>query len=62
MLSNSAVELVRELYRGYAIHEVWAPRSINSQPCRRGLVRELVIRNYAREQGETGLPWSRRAP
>jgi DNA adenine methylase len=47
MLSNSDTDEVRVLYRGFAIVEVSAPRSVNSVPARRGRVRELVVRNYA---------------
>jgi DNA adenine methylase len=46
MLSNSSTEIVRELYRGFHITEVSALRSINSDIAGRGLVTELVIRNY----------------
>ena len=46
MASNSASDFIRELYAGYQIDEVLAPRSVNRNPSRRGLVRELVIRNY----------------
>ena len=46
MLSNSDVPHIRELYRGFAITSVHAPRAINSDATKRGKVRELVIRNY----------------
>lgn len=46
MLSNSATDTVRELYRGYRIEEVFAPRSVNSKGEGRGRVPELIIRNY----------------
>lgn len=46
MLSNSDVDFIRELYRGYRIDQVSAPRAINSDPGKRGRVSELVVRNY----------------
>ncbi|MEI8083189.1 MAG: Dam family site-specific DNA-(adenine-N6)-methyltransferase, partial [Actinomycetes bacterium] len=46
MLSNSDTPLVHELYRGYTIEVVRARRLINKNPEGRGLVNELVIRNY----------------
>lgn len=46
MLSNSDVPLIRELYRGYAIDVVLAPRAVNCDAKSRGPVRELVVRNY----------------
>ncbi len=48
MISNSDTENIRKLYSGkiWNITEVHAPRVINSNPNGRGLVTELVIRNY----------------
>jgi DNA adenine methylase len=46
MLSNSDVPLIRDLYRGYAIEVVLAPRAVNCDAKSRGPVRELVVRNY----------------
>ncbi|MCS6797438.1 MAG: DNA adenine methylase [Myxococcota bacterium] len=46
MLSNSDVLFIRELYAGYRIDRVAAPRPINADGRGRGLVSELVIRNY----------------
>ena len=48
MLSNSATDLVRELYDrpAFAFCEVWAKRSINSNAARRGKLAELIITNY----------------
>jgi DNA adenine methylase len=46
MLSNSDAPLVRELYRGYRIHELMASRAVNCDPKARGPVRELVVCNY----------------
>lgn len=46
MLSNSDVPLIRELYRGYSLDVVSAPRAINSNGGARGRVPELVVRNY----------------
>ena len=46
MLSNSDVRFIRELYHGYSIATVDAPRAINCDASKRGKVSELVIRNY----------------
>lgn len=46
MLSNSDVPFTRELYRGFRIDHVLAPRAINRDAARRGLVSEIVVRNY----------------
>lgn len=44
MLSNSDTPLVRELYKGFDLHEVQARRSVNSDGMGRGKVGELIIR------------------
>lgn len=46
MLSNSDTPEIRQLYAGWAMTTVVAPRSISSRGSERGLVRELVVRNY----------------
>lgn len=46
MLSNSDTNFIRSLYAGYDITEVLAKRSINCNGNDRGLVKELIIRNY----------------
>lgn len=46
MLSNSDVPFIRDLYRDFRIDTVAAPRAINCDASRRGLVSELVVRNY----------------
>ena len=46
MLSNSDMPLVHSLYGGFTIEVVQARRLINKNPAGRGLVNELVIRNY----------------
>jgi len=53
MLSNSATEVVRELYAGpaFTISEVRAKRSINSNAARRGKLAEWIVTNYG-EDGE----------
>jgi DNA adenine methylase len=43
LLSNSDAPLVRELYRGFKIEEVQAPRRVNSKGGKRGNVGELLI-------------------
>lgn len=47
MLSNSDVPLIKKLYANYQIDTVVAPRMINSNAKRRGLVNELLVRNYS---------------
>ena len=46
MMSNSATEFIREQYASYDINVVHAKRAINSNASKRGLVDEVVIRNY----------------
>lgn len=46
MLSNSDVPFIRELYRGYQIDTVMAPRAVSCDGKSRVPVREVVIRNY----------------
>lgn len=47
MLSNSDIDFIRRLYRGYDIRVVRAKRAINCRADGRGPVEELIIRNYA---------------
>lgn len=47
MLSNSDVPFIRELYARFRIDNVAAPRAINCNARKRGLVGEVVVRNYA---------------
>ncbi len=49
MLSNSEHPRTRELYSGFSIHVVSAPRFINCKPGGRGNVSELVIQNRTAE-------------
>lgn len=46
MLSNSDVPVIRDLYGEFTIHTVAAPRAINCNAGRRGLVSEVVVCNY----------------
>jgi DNA adenine methylase len=46
MLSNSDVPFIRDLYAKFRIDTVAAPRAINCDSTRRGLVSEVVVRNY----------------
>lgn len=46
MLSNSDVPFIRDLYRGHRIDTVAAPRAVNCDARGRGLVSEVVVRNY----------------
>jgi DNA adenine methylase len=46
MLSNADTDGMRELYQGFAVHSVRAPRAINSNAKKRGEVSELVVTNW----------------
>jgi len=46
MLSNSDVPFIRELYRDHRIDTVAAPRAVSCDAQKRGLVSEVVVRNY----------------
>ena len=48
MLSNSDCQdkFFDDLYMQYQIERVWASRSINANPNKRGKLTELLIRNY----------------
>lgn len=47
LLSNSYNEIIMELYKDYEIIIVNARRVINSDPSKRGEIREVLIKNYA---------------
>ena len=47
MLSNSDVPFIRDLYRGYQVDTVLAPRAVSCDARTRGAVSEVVVRNYA---------------
>jgi DNA adenine methylase len=46
MLSNSDVPFIRNLYRGFRLDVVLAPRAVSCDGGGRGPVPELVVRNY----------------
>lgn len=46
LLSNSATDYIKNLYKEYTIIEVQAKRSINSDATKRGTVSEVLIKNY----------------
>jgi len=46
LLSNSATELIQDLYKDYKIQFVKANRYINSNAQKRGEIDEVIIRNY----------------
>ncbi|WP_262121273.1 DNA adenine methylase [Anaerococcus sp. Marseille-Q5996] len=46
LLSNSYSDIILDLYRDYEIITVDAKRAINSDPTKRGKVKEVLIRNY----------------
>jgi DNA adenine methylase len=47
MLSNSDTPFIRDLYEGFHIQQVWAPRAINRDAAKRQPVAEVVVTNYA---------------
>ena len=46
MLSNSATEFIRELYKDYSVSTVRAKRAINSDATKRGEIEEVLVTNY----------------
>jgi DNA adenine methylase len=46
MMSNSDTEFIKELYKDYDIKIVKARRAINSRTDGRGMINELVVRNF----------------
>lgn len=46
MLSNSDVPFIRDLYAEHRIDTVAAPRAVSCDATKRGLVSEVVVRNY----------------
>lgn len=49
MLSNSATDFIKELYKDYNITIVKAKRAINSDATKRGEIEEVLITNYGIE-------------
>lgn len=49
MLSNSATDFIKDLYKDYPITIVQAKRAINSDARKRGAIEEVLIRNYGTE-------------
>ena len=49
LLSNSATDFIRDLYRDYDITIVKAKRTINADASKRGAIEEVLIRNYGTE-------------
>lgn len=49
LLSNSATDFIKELYKDYDITTVKAKRAINSDASKRGDIEEVLIRNYGTE-------------
>ena len=46
LLSNSATDFIKDLYKDYLIEIVKVPRAINSDPLKRGKIDEVLARNY----------------
>lgn len=51
---NEADTFFDELYKDFNIERVYAKRSINANPAKRGVLTELLIRNYNNCQGVNG--------
>lgn len=49
LLSNSATDFIKELYRDYDVCIVAAKRAINADATKRGAIEEVLIRNYGAE-------------
>ena len=49
MLSNSATDFIKELYRDYNVAIVRAKRAINSDASKRGAIEEVLVTNYGAE-------------
>lgn len=49
MLSNSATDFIKDLYKDYRITVVKAKRAINSDASKRGAIEEVLITNYGTE-------------
>ena len=49
MLSNSATEFIKDLYKDYIISIVKAKRAINVDANKRGEIEEVLIRNYGKK-------------
>lgn len=46
LLSNSSTDIIRNLYKNYNICTVYAKRAINSKADQRGLIMEVLVKNY----------------
>ncbi|MEM9215803.1 MAG: DNA adenine methylase [Cyanobacteria bacterium P01_F01_bin.150] len=46
MLSNSDCPFIRQLYREFSIHTIFAARSINSKAKKRGKITEVLVTSY----------------
>lgn len=49
LLSNSATDFIKDLYKDYQIVIVTANRAINSNASRRGKIDEVLVMNYGKE-------------
>ena len=46
LLSNSLCTFIEDLYKDYIIEYVDAKRAINANPEKRGVIKEVLVRNY----------------
>lgn len=57
MLSNSDCQdmFFDDLYAQYIIERVWASRSVNANPTKRGKLQEILVHNYQRTKRQTKI-------
>lgn len=57
MLSNSDCQdlFFDDLYEQYIIDRVWASRSVNANPTKRGKLQEILVHNYQRTKRQTKI-------
>lgn len=55
LLSNSDTELVRDLYRDFQLHEIQAPRFINSKGAGRKAIAELLVAGLPKKARKRAL-------
>jgi len=46
LLSNSATEFIKDLYKNYNLKIIQAKRNVNSKANKRGAIEELLVKNY----------------
>jgi DNA adenine methylase len=46
LLSNAYTDFIKELYKDYTIHTLYANRAVNSDATKRGKIKEILISNF----------------